>query len=184
MFFTAYAVYFIKELGAEGVASDEALDPLKFQSKKTSPDTWAVVLQTLATLAVIFGASQVFVTQLEWAGPAFGLTPSVVALLLSPIATELPEIMNAIIWIRQRKVSLALANISGAMMIQVTVPSGIGIIFTKWNFDDSITLAGVVTLVTIAYLVIAIRLGRFGPRSLLAAALGYVAFAIGLVALN
>jgi len=43
------------------------------------------------------------------------------ALLLSPIATELPETLNAIIWVRQGKHRLALANISGAMMIQATV---------------------------------------------------------------
>jgi cation:H+ antiporter len=59
----------------------------------------------------------------------------VVALLLSPIATELPEILNAIIWVRAGKTQLAPANISGGMMIQATVPSGIGILFTPWKFD-------------------------------------------------
>jgi len=49
-----------------------------------------VVAQTLATLVVIFAASQLFVRQLEWAGPALGLPAVAVALLLSPIATELP----------------------------------------------------------------------------------------------
>ena len=43
--------------------------------------------------------------------------------------------MNAIIWIRQGKTQLALANISGAMMIQATVPSGLGLLFTSWTFD-------------------------------------------------
>jgi cation:H+ antiporter len=51
----------------------------------------------------------------------------------SPVAPELPEILNAIIWVRAGKTQLALANISGAMMIQATVPSGIGIVSGRGN---------------------------------------------------
>ena len=79
---------------------------------------------------VIFAASRVFVGQLNALGPALGLKPQLLALLLSPIATELPETMNAIIWVRQGKHRLALANISGAMMIQATVPSAFGLFYT------------------------------------------------------
>ncbi len=61
------------------------------------PAQWEVITQTLLTLVVVLGASQLFVRQLEWAGPALGLSSVVLALLLSPIATELPEILNAII---------------------------------------------------------------------------------------
>jgi Ca2+/Na+ antiporter len=57
------------------------------------------------------------------------------ALLLSPVATELLETMNALIWVRQGKERLALANISGAMMVQATVPSALGLFFTPWVFD-------------------------------------------------
>jgi cation:H+ antiporter len=35
-----------------------------------------------------------------------------------PIGYKLPETLNALIWVRQGKERLALANISGAMMIQ------------------------------------------------------------------
>ena len=66
---------------------------------------------------MIFIASRVFVAQLDTIGPMLGLRPQLVALLLSPIATEMPETMNAIIWVRQGKENMALANISGAMMI-------------------------------------------------------------------
>lgn len=62
--------------------------------------------------------------QLEWAGPVLGLSPVVVALLLSPVATELPETLNALIGVRQGKTRLAMASISGSMMIQATIPSG------------------------------------------------------------
>ena len=158
VFFAVYALYFRREMSAGGEqASDEGLEPLKLQRYRARPSTTAVVAQTLATLAVIFVASQLFVQQLEWAGPALGLPSAVVALLLSPVATELPEIMNAIIWVRQGKLQLALANISGAMMIQATVPSGIGLLFTAWKFDTPLVLAGVATVASIVYLLCILR---------------------------
>lgn len=66
---------------------------------------------------MIFVASRLFVGTIEDIGHLLGLGPQVTALLLSPIATEMPEVMNAAIWVRQGKVRLALSNISGAMMI-------------------------------------------------------------------
>ena len=180
-FFAAYAVYFWRETSDGGdAASDEGLEPLKLQPRRAVPTTAAVVTQTLVTLALIFGASQLFVKQLEWAGPALGLAPVVVALLLSPIATELPEIMNAIIWVRQGKTPLALANLSGAMMIQATVPSGIGLLGTPWRFDRPLLLAGVATMLSVVYLLALFRTGRVTPARLTVAAAFYVLFAGGL----
>ncbi|MGF2075800.1 hypothetical protein, partial [Enterococcus casseliflavus] len=83
-------------------------------------------------LIVIFAASRLFVSQIEGLGPQLGIPPQLLALFLSPIATELPETLNAIIWVRQGKYRLALANISGAMMIQATIPTALGLFFTPW----------------------------------------------------
>jgi cation:H+ antiporter len=182
LFFATYGVYFWREMHADGEdASSADLERLKLQPRRATPARWAVITQTLVTLAIIFGASQLFVRQLEWAGPALGLPAAVVALLLSPIATELPEVLNAIIWTRQGKAQLALANISGAMMIQATVPSGIGILFTPWKFDSALILAGVVTAAAVGYLLWLLRTGRLTPARLTAAAGFYAIFAIGLV---
>jgi cation:H+ antiporter len=182
LFLAAYGVYFYKEMTDDGEdASADDLEPLKLRPKSAKPATWAVVVQTLGSLVVIFAASQVFVEQLEWAGPALGLPAVVVALLLSPIATELPEIMNAVIWVRQGKANLALANISGSMMIQATVPSAIGIGFTSWKFDTPLMLAGFATLASVTYLLWVMKRGRFTANKLLLAGGFYLAFAAGLV---
>jgi cation:H+ antiporter len=181
LFLAAYAVYFRREVSrGGGEASGEELEPLRFQRRRTSPSNVAVVAQTLVTLVVIFAASQLFVQQLEWAAPALGLPSVVVALLLAPIATELPETMNAIIWVRQGKVELALANISGAMMIQATVPSAFGLFFTPWRFDVPLVLAAVATMGAVGYLLLLLRRGRLTPARLAAAALFYLAFGVSL----
>ena len=68
------------------------------------------------------------------------------------MATELPETLNAIIWVRQGKPALALANISGAMMIQACVPAALGIGFTPWLFDRTLILSGLITVAAVLYL--------------------------------
>jgi cation:H+ antiporter len=182
LFFAVYGVYFWREIRGGGEGGDGAeLAPLLMQRRRAQPATWAVVAQTLATLVVIFGASQLFVHQLDAVGPMLGLPAAVTALLLSPIATELPEIMNAIIWVRQGKTPLALANISGSMMIQATVPSGLGLLFTPWRFDAALLTSGIVTAAAIVYLLLLLRRGRFTAGRVAAAIGFYVAFALCLV---
>jgi cation:H+ antiporter len=159
LFFAAYAVYFWREIrgGHDDGEEDEDLEPLKFQPRAASPATWAVV------------------------GPMLGLSAAVTALLLSPIATELPEIMNAVIWVRQGKTKLALANISGAMMIQATVPSGLGLLFTTWKFDGALLWSGLITMAAIVYLLLTMRARRLTPARLAIAAGFYGVFALGLI---
>jgi cation:H+ antiporter len=186
VFFATYAVYFWREIRGsdtdDGAHEDQdELEPLKLQPGRAVPGTWAVVAQTLATLVVIFFSSQLFVHQLEAIGPMIGLPAAVTALLLSPIATELPETMNAIIWVRQGKTKLALANISGAMMIQATVPSGLGLLFTAWKFDTALVWSGAMTMVAIVYLLATLRTHKLTPARLAWAGAFYLVFAAGLI---
>ena len=182
LFFAVYAVYFWREIrgGQPGDAGEE-LEPLKLQPRAIQPANVAVLAQTLGALVVIFVSSQLFVHQLDAIGPMLGLSGAVTALLLSPIATELPEIMNAIIWVRQGKTQLALANISGAMMIQATVPSGLGLLFTDWRLDHALLWSGAITMAAILYLLETMRTNKLTPKRLAMSAVLYLIFAAGLI---
>ncbi len=72
---------------------------------------------------------------------------------------------------------LALANISGSMMIQATVPTAFGLFFTPWLLDQSLIVAGVVTLAAVITLFAAFRSGRISRPLLASMTLFYVAFA-------
>jgi cation:H+ antiporter len=122
--------------------------------------------------------------QLDKLGPALGIKPQLLALLLSPIATELPETLNAIIWVRQGKYRLALANISGAMMIQATVPTAFGLFFTPWVLDPALLVGAGVTAAAVLAMFIAFRRGMIGRRVLAAMAGFYGLFAVLVVALR
>ena len=177
LFLVAYGLYFYKEMGAECVGDECDLEPLTFQKNKVTPDTSWVVGQTIFSLLVIFCASHFFVQNLEILSTSLGFSPLLVSLLLSPIATELPEILNAVIWVRQGKEALALGNISGAMMIQATVPSAFGLFFTPWLFDSHLIWAGVVTLLSVFGLYFALSKDRFSPKRLIFAGGFYFLFA-------
>ncbi|MEM5766861.1 MAG: sodium:calcium antiporter [Bacillota bacterium] len=165
MFLAAYAIYVWREITTtEDAVEEEDLELLKLRPHNAS-FAWAAI-QALAALSIIAVASHTFVHQLESLGLAFGLSPHLVALLLSPVATELPETMNALIWVRQGKERLALANISGAMMIQATIPSALGLFFTPWHFDGSLLVSGLVTMLSIVVLWALFRRGRVDSRVL------------------
>jgi cation:H+ antiporter len=182
LFLAAYGLYVAKELRAGGdTAEAEELEPLKLRPKSAHPSLAWAAIQTIGALAVIFIASRIFVNQFGAIGPWLGIAPQPLALLLSPIATEMPETMNAIIWVRQGKERLALANISGAMMIQATIPSALGLLFTPWLLEWSLIWAGVVTLAATAILYMMFRSGRITPLKLAWAASLYALFAVILV---
>jgi cation:H+ antiporter len=152
--FAAYGLYVWREMRNDTLSAEDRdeLEPLKIRPRDPDPGLGWACVQTLSALGVIAVASRVFVSQLETIGTGLGISAQFVALLLSPVATELPETLNAVIWVRQGRERLALANISGAMMIQATVPAGLGVLFTTWRFDGPLIAAGTVTAAAVAVL--------------------------------
>lgn len=177
LFLIAYALYVWKELRTEGeLHESHTLEPLKLRPRDNNPSLFWALLQTGVALGLVFAASHTFVSQLGVIGPAFGIPSQLVALLLSPVATEMPETMNAIIWVRQGKERLALANISGAMMIQATIPSAFGLFYTPWLFDRSLILAGGVTMIATLLLYLMFRAGAVTGQKLSRSSLLYLLF--------
>jgi cation:H+ antiporter len=178
LFIAAYALYVWRELkGGDSAPEEEVLEPLKFQPHAVEPTLWRVLAQSLAALTVIAVASRVFVAQIDAIGMALALPQHLVALVLSPVATELPETVNALIWVRQGKERLALANISGAMMIQATIPSSLALFATPWLFDTPLIVAGVLTTLAVAYLWWLFQRGHVNARWLVPVGLLYGVFA-------
>jgi cation:H+ antiporter len=177
--FGAYALYVWREMRNDGNEAEEQdeLEPLKFRPKDPNPSmTWAAI-QTIGALIVISIASRVFVSQLETIGNGLGVSAQFIALLLSPVATELPETLNAVIWVRQGRERLALANISGAMMIQATVPAGLAMLFTPWRFDRPLIAAALVTTIAVVSLWALFKRRAVSAKSLMPVGALYLVFA-------
>jgi cation:H+ antiporter len=75
------------------------------------------------------------VSDVEHLSKSVGVPAGLIALVLAPLATELPEKFNSVLWVRGNKDSLALGNITGAMVFQSSVPVSLGLAFTDWTLD-------------------------------------------------
>ena len=121
--------------GGGEVQGEETLNPLIFErraERRADPALALCVLQLLVGLGAMVGGAHLFVEELLKIADSLGVDALVLALILAPLATELPEKVNSFFWVREGKDALALGNISGAMVFQSTIPVGIGLIFTDW----------------------------------------------------
>jgi cation:H+ antiporter len=139
----AYATYVRRTILAGGdVQAEETLAPLVFartgavKSEPDDPSTRLVVFQLLISLGTIVGGAHLFVEELIHVAESLGVETIVLSLVLAPLATELPEKANSFFWVREGKDSLALGNITGAMVFQSTIPIAFGLVFTEWDLDD------------------------------------------------
>jgi len=130
-----------------------------------------IVAQVVGALALIIIGAQVFVGAVEHLSSVIGLDPRILALVIAPIATELPEKFNSVIWVRSGKDTLAMGNISGAMVFQSCLPTVLGILFTEWTFKASSALAfasaGAAFISTLLIFGLMLRRGRLHATSLL-----------------
>jgi len=86
----------------------------------------------LALFGIVYGA-HLFVEEVQNVSKLIGVSALILSIIITPIATELPEKLNSVIWIGKKKDTLALGNITGAMVFQSCVPVVFGIIFTPWD---------------------------------------------------
>jgi cation:H+ antiporter len=142
----AYTVWTIRR--GQGGAEGEPDSPLYFDwTRDDPPNNFQLILQLVVSIAAIVGGANLFVTEVEHVAVAIGVPLLVLALVLAPLATELPEKANSFIWVRDGKDSLALGNITGAMVFQSSLPVAFGVAFTPWVLEPSAIVAGVVGLV-------------------------------------
>ncbi|HUY57931.1 MAG TPA: hypothetical protein VMV12_08895 [Candidatus Micrarchaeaceae archaeon] len=106
-------------------------------------------VQLLVGLAGLALASEIFLFGLHQVARQAHLAPLVLALLLVPIATELPEVTAGSLWIRRDRDALALGNVTGSMVFQATFPAIIGLCFTPWRLSQAGFLAAAVTGVAV-----------------------------------
>jgi cation:H+ antiporter len=153
---------------------------------RSTPPTWASLTQVVVSLVGIIGGARVFVLGVDRIAQIFHLPPLALALLIAPLATELPEKFNSVIWVRRRKDTLALGNITGAMVFQSSFPVTIGLLLTPWSLTGAAhrdaLISAVVALVAGAVLWITIKIrGTLAASLLLAQGILYGGYVIYVV---
>ena len=140
-----------KALVEEGHATEAQSD--MYLCRIGLPNNMAIIiLQMIVGLALLIIGAKGFINQVEGVAAIVGISALLLSLLIVPIATELPEKVNSILWIRKGKDTLAFGNITGAMVFQGTLLPAIGIMLTPWEPRKEVLWGIIITLVAAVWM--------------------------------
>jgi cation:H+ antiporter len=185
-----YAWYVKVHFEADPDVDAEDLAPLRFhrldrqahRSNPATPRLRVVNLQVLAALGLIVVGAIAFVDAVEHLAAQLGVSEVLLALVIAPIATELPEKFNSIIWVRQGKDTLAMGNITGAMVFQSTIPTVVALVFASstWAIAEgsytAFASAGIAFASSALIFIPMARTSRLRGRGLLVGGAFYLAY--------
>ena len=185
-----YAWYVKGHFEADASVDLEDLAPLRFhrldrrafREDPAAPRLRIVNLQVLSALALIILGAIFFVEAVDHLAAALHVDELLLALVIAPIATELPEKFNSVIWVRQGKDTLAMGNITGAMVFQSVIPTSIGIVLaaSAWTISQDTLLsfasAGIAFLSTAVIFIPMVRRGSLSGPNLLIGGFFYLVY--------
>lgn len=175
-----YAWYVHRTLSDPGELGGD-ISPLYFARNHDVPPMIRVVAQIAASLGLIILGAHFFVERIEHLAHTLHVPALILSLLITPIATELPEKLNSVLWVRVRKDTLALGNLTGAMVFQSCIPVAVGLWLTPWVLNKASLLSAIAAIASGIVLVVYMRrTGKLTPFILLSGGGFYVAFLIGL----
>ncbi|HHV34770.1 MAG TPA: sodium:calcium antiporter [Syntrophomonadaceae bacterium] len=141
-----------------GHSSD--LRPLYFSNSNNNPRLMLITFQVLFAIILLVVGANLFVKEVAVIAELIGIPSFFLSLIIAPIATELPEKFNSVIWLIQEKDTLAMGNITGAMVFQSVVLPSIGIIFTNWHFVSGSLVPVVLTFLSAGFVYLSLLLKR------------------------
>lgn len=185
-----YAWYVKGHFQADSEDDESDLDPLRFHGldrgarrlEPVVPRLRVVGLQVAVALACIIGGAYLFVGAVDRLAASLGVSELLLALVVAPIATELPEKFNSLIWVRHGKDTLAMGNLTGAMVFQSAIPTVIALLFAgdAWRVTEGSLVAflsAAIAFVAVAAIFVPMgRRGRLDGRSLLVGGLLYLIY--------
>ncbi len=145
-----YVLYVREHFGAEGAGGDADLRPLRLRRldapsrpAEAKPRLRVISVQVGLALMLIVVGALTFVGAVEKIATGLGVSATILALIIAPIATELPEKFNSVIWVRQDKDTLAMGNITGAMVFQSMIPTVVALVFAPaaWSTSSGAPIA-------------------------------------------
>ncbi|MFA6308735.1 MAG: sodium:calcium antiporter [Clostridia bacterium] len=149
---------------------------------RTNPYLIYICFQIFIALTGILVGAQLFVRNLNDVSALFGVPALILSLIITPIATELPEKFNSILWISRKKDTLALGNVSGAMVFQSCIPVSIGILATPWKLDRITLVSAVIAVLSAGFTFLWIKTRKnLNPIPLLAGGVFYIIFILYLI---
>lgn len=142
----AYCFYLYKTFTEDAVECHDDLCILWCARSNPQPGMGVILFQVFLALVGIVVGAEIFVHATENIATFINIPVFVLAVIITPIATELPEKFNSIIWMSKRKDTLALGNITGAMVFQSSIIPAIGILITPWHLQALALVTAIIAL--------------------------------------
>lgn len=180
-----YGLYFYRTWreGREAETGED-LAPLHFYRWGEHPHLSLVVAQLVLALGGIIGGARIFVAGVEHLAVLMGVSPLVLSLIIAPLATELPEKFNSVIWVSRWKDTLAMGNITGAMVFQSCIPVAVGLLLTPWVLDTPALVSATIAILSTATVYGTMRWrGILSPHLLALGGIFYLGFIFYIVRL-
>ena len=175
----AYLYYVARTLKGGKTLEESELKPLHFATRQQEPSTCVIIMQVLVALGGIILGAHLFVEAIKHVAEVFQISPFVLSIFIAPIATELPEKFNSVIWVRQGKDTLALGNITGAMVFQSSLIPALGIALTPWNLSALAVISAVLALAGAGLVYLSLMVKKtLRPPTLAFVAVFYVVFVV------
>ena len=138
-------------------------------------------VQVVFSLVCIVGGAWGFVNAVEHLSASLGLNGTLLALVVAPIATELPEKLNSVLWVSRGKDTLAMGNITGAMVFQSIIPTSVALVLapTIWSVGGAglaFASAAITFASSAAVILPMVVRKRLGARQLLIGGVFYLAY--------
>ena len=178
-----FGAYFWVTLRSEGHEIED-VEELHFNRYLHLPETRPVIIiQTIVALVLMVWGAHLFVGYVSSVSLNMGMSAMILSIIITPIATELPEKCNSVIWIGKRKDILAMGNITGAMVFQSSFPVAFGIAFTPWDLTGVPLISALLAFGSAVMVLVWVRVKKsLNPWILMTGGLGYLAFIAYLVA--
>jgi cation:H+ antiporter len=171
--------FYIRSKFASEHHEDTSLEPLFFARRALRPAYVLIGLQGMLGLLGLVGGAHLFVTAAKSLSVELNVSPLLLALLIAPLATELPEMSNSFLWLYQKKDTLAVGNVTGAMVFQGTFPVSVGLIGTNWNLAPTAMATMGLALIAVGMSFVQLLWGdHWRPWLLGLSALLYVGFTL------
>jgi cation:H+ antiporter len=134
-----------------------------------------ILPQIVLSLIGITGGAYIFVHYIQDLAGSIGVPPLLLSLIVTPIATEAPEKINSILWLRAKKDTLAVGNVTGALVFQSCFPVAFGVAFTAWSLDVGTFTTGCVAILSAVTYYTLLKLDKLKPAHLLCGMIAYIA---------
>jgi cation:H+ antiporter len=151
-------------------------EPLLFTRLGLKVNLKTILLQLVLGLLLLLFSAKKFIHDIQGISSMMNVSALLLSLLIIPIATELPEKVNSILWVRKNKDTLGFGNITGAMVFQSTLLPAIGILLTPWQANRTILTGILVTCIAAAWLRVNISSGGVKITRLLFNGLLYIIY--------